>query len=77
MLTDKDKCDIYRLISDRMHEAQSDCIRDQLVVNSHAGILRFIIEHPDVCAAELDDFFCRSDKDTIQEMMRLRQKGML
>lgn len=77
MLTDKDKCDLFRYISDRMRDAESGCTRHQLVVNSVAAILGFIIDHPDVCAAELDDFFLRDDKTTLRDLDRLRQKGML
>ncbi|GAG14686.1 unnamed protein product [marine sediment metagenome] len=77
MLTDKDKCDLYRYISDRIRDAESDCTRHQLIVGCNKNLLRFIIEHPDVCAAEIDDFFKRSVDVTVQEMNRLHQKGML
>ncbi len=77
MLTDKDKVDLICYISNIMKIAQSDCARDKLVALSHGGILRFIISHPDVCAAELDEFFLISEESFIQEYNRLKRKGVL
>lgn len=77
MLTDEDKVDLINYICDSMREAKRDYSRERLVSKSHRGILHFIIDHPDICAAEIDDFFCLENDNFIQEFDRLHQKGMI
>lgn len=77
MLTDKDKVDLILYISKIMQLTKRDCTRELLVARSHGGILHFIIDHPDVCAAEIDEFFSQENYEFIQEYNRLHQKGML
>ena len=77
MLTDADKVDLIRYISDSMAMSRTACTREKLVAASHRGILHYIIGHPDVCAAEIDDFFCLGTEAFIQEYNRLERKGIL
>lgn len=77
MLTDEDKVDLICYISESMLLTKSDFSRIKLVARSHRGILDFIIDHPDVCAAEIDDFFSLGYTELIQEYDRLEKKGML
>ena len=77
MLTDEDKVDLIKYVSDIMQRVKSDLSRGQLIALSHLGILRFIIDHPDVCASEIDEFFRLDDEDFIREYKCLEQKGMI
>ena len=77
MLTDKDKADLIRFGQKLYYGAQGNCTRLELAVCSTSKVLHFLIEHPDACAAEVDDYLRMSKKGTSQELDRLKQKGML
>jgi len=75
MLTDKDKIDIYKLIV-RMSGAshRSDLSRVELVTGTVKSTLGFITAHPDMCAAELDEYLMDTG-NVIKEFRRLDRNG--
>ena len=77
MLTDKDKCDLLLYVSNRMQEAESDMARKNLAIKSGQKIIRFLIDHPDICAAEIDDFLGMETECLYKEIDRLHSKGMI
>ncbi len=57
MLTDKDKWDLMVLWGRSMDRGNDDnFLRSSLGFFAHMEILDFIIDHPDVCAAEIKEF---------------------
>lgn len=77
MLSDEDKVDLIKYISEIIGKSRSECSHQKLVALAHRGILGFIIDHPDVCAAEIGDFFCLEKKEFIKEFARLEKKGLI
>ena len=71
MLTDGDKVDIFSFTTDVMSAVlKGDIPRTDLVAGCICRTLRFLISHPDMCAAEIDDFLM--DKEyALQEFNRL------
>jgi len=71
MLTDKDKIDIYKLAVRMSHASRrSDISRIDLIVGTVKETLSFITAHPDMCAAELDEFLADTG-NAIKEFDRL------
>lgn len=75
MLTDNDKCDIFHFAVSMTRDARSDYTHQQLVCRSVKKAVSFLIAHPDMCAAELNDFL--NSEGTEQEFERLIEIGML
>lgn len=74
MLTDRDKCDIFSFIAEVTHDVETgQYTRVDLAGRIIARVIRFLMEHPDMCAAEFDDFL--QDKEyALQEFDRLVEK---
>ena len=70
MLTDRDKLDIFYLTKNLTHDVDGDCSRLDLAIAATSRTIHFIIEHPDMCAAEFDDFLLDSEY-ALQEFQRI------
>ena len=77
MLTDKDKWELFQFTIEAITFAKDpDNCREEIVVNSCEMTLRFITAHPDLCAAEIDEFFLyykhSGEEEMYEEFMRLK-----
>lgn len=74
MLTDRDKVDIFYFTVEMTQDAEnSDNTHIDLVAGATHKAMQFLISHPDMCAAEFDDFL--SDKEyALQEFNRLIER---
>lgn len=71
MLTDGDKVDIFSFTADVTSAvSKGDIPRTDLAAGCICRTLRFLISHPDMCAAEIDDFLMDSEY-ALQEFDRL------
>ena len=71
MLTDSDKLDIFILTQEMSHDANNlNYSRINLTSMAANRIIRFLMAHPDMCAAEFDDFLMNK-KYALQEFRRL------
>lgn len=75
MLTDSDKIDIFNFMTNANDDTENDdYTRLDLVSRAAARTMRFLIDHPDMCAAEFDDFVL-DKKYALQEYHRLIEKN--
>ena len=75
MLTDSDKVDIFSFAADvQSAVSKGDMSRIDLAGGCICRTLRFVISHPDMCAAEFDDFLMDRDY-ALREVDRLFEKN--
>lgn len=73
MLTDKDKIAIFKHTARLIQMADSSITRRQLAVRTTRDTLMLLKNLPDVCAAEIDDFF-NNKEYSLAEVTRLMEK---